>query len=176
MSLIDKLGAEKEAAAFYNTVNKTVTPQERNVIVRAGEVLAWAITWRVLLKLGVPLGVLVAIGLTILGSQATGEAPPGVVAGDEIKVIAREPGVAFDVLLFCNDPTTSVGKTPMTDAPAGGNRYIALRGTESVNWPDSPEGKNPTATHYVTAPDGNQRGEAVEVTKAAADCMKRRAK
>lgn len=176
MSLIDKLGAEKEAAAFYHTVDAAVTPQERNLIVRAGEVLAWAITWRVLLKLGVPIGVLIAIGVTVLGSQATGETPPLVATADEIKVIAREPGVAFDVTLFCNDPTTTVGKTPMTDAPAGGNRYVALRGTESVNWPDSPEGKNPTATHYVTAPDGNQRGEAVEVTKPAADCMKRRAR
>lgn len=175
MSLLDKLGAQKEAEAFYATVSAAVSPQERSLIIRAGEILAWAVTWRVLLKLGVPLGVLVAVGVTVLGSQATGETPPLVATQDEIKVIAREPGVAFDVLLFCNDPTAIVGKTPMTDAPAGGNRYVALRGTESVNWPDSPIGKNPTATHYVTAPDGNQRGEAVEVTKAAADCMKRRA-
>lgn len=176
MSLIDKLGAEKEAAAFYNTVDAAVTPTERNLIVRAAEILAWAVTWRVLLKIGIPLGVLTMISLTVFGSQVTGETPPLVASGDEIKIIAREPGVAFDVLLFCSDPTTTVGKTPMTDAPAGGNRYVALRGTESVNWPDSPEGKNPTATHYITAPDGRQTSEAVEVTKPAADCMKRKSK
>lgn len=108
--------------------------------------------------------------------QQVGGDPPLVDSGDTIKVIARAPGVAFDVAQFCNDPTTTVGKTPMTDAPAGGDRYIALRGTESVNWANSPPEKNPSAMHYVTAPDGRQNGEAVEVSKAAADCMKRRAK
>src|SRR3990167_9233193 len=68
--------------------------------------------------------------------QRVGVDPPLVDTGDEIKVIAQEPGVAFNVLQFCNDPTTTVGKTPMTDALAGGVRYIALRGTDSVNWAD----------------------------------------
>ena len=30
--------------------------------------------------------------------------------------------------------------------------------------------------HYVTAPDGRQHTEAVEVSKAAADCLKRKSK
>ena len=95
---------------------------------------------------------------------------------EPLNIIAREPGVAFNVLQFCQDPTTTVGKTVMTDALAGGVRYIALRGTESVNWADSPENRNPSAMHYVTAPDGNQLGEPVTVEGKAADCMKRRAK
>lgn len=176
MSLIDTLGAKKEAEAFYESVNLAVTPAERERIIAVGERLFWAIAWRVLLKLGVPVGALAAIALTILGSQAAGEPPPLVATNDEIKIIAREPGVAFDVTLFCNDPTTTVGKTPMTDAPAGGTRYVALRGTESVNWPDSPEGKNPAATYYVTTPDGRQSAEPVEVTKKAADCLKGKAR
>lgn len=127
-------------------------------------------------------GLLVAAGAFGAGymaapaAQQAGVDPPLVDTGDTIKVIAREPGVAFDVLLFCNDKTTTVGKTPMTDAPAGGDRYIALRGTESVNWANSPPERNPSAMHYVTAPDGRQNGEAVEVSKAAADCLKKKAK
>lgn len=177
MSLIDKLGAEKEASAFYHAVDDAVSPAERTVIVAAGEHLLWALAWRVLLKLGVPFGV-VAVLVTYGGLVASPDVASnvGIDTGDTIKIIAREPGVAFDVAQFCNDPTTTVGKTPMTDAPAGGTRYVALRGTESVNWPDSPEGKNPAATHYVTAPDGKQNTEPVEITKPAADCLKRRAK
>lgn len=176
MSLIDKLGAQKEASAFYHAVDDAVSPAERGVIIRAGELLLRAIAWRVLVKIGLPLGAIAAIGLTVLVSRATGETPPGVAAEPDINIVAREPGVAFDVLLFCNDPTTTVGKTPMTDALAGGDRYIAHRGTESVNWANSPPDKNLSAMHYVIAPDGRQNGEAVEVSKAAADCLKRRAK
>ena len=95
---------------------------------------------------------------------------------EPLNIIAREPGVAFNVLQFCQDPTTTVGKTVMTDALAGGVRYIALRGTESVNFADSPVGKNQSAMHYVVAPDGNQTSEAVEVTKDAYACLLKRAK
>ncbi len=177
MSLLDKLGAKTEAEAFWKEVDKDVDTAERNRIVKAAESLAWAVTWRVLLKLGMPLGALVFVGVVIAGSQITGETPPLTVSGgDTIKVIAKEPGAVFDVMLFCNDPTTKVGKTAMTDAPLGGTRYIASRGTESVNWADSPEDKNPSAVFYATGPNGSQTGLPVEITKPAADCLRKKAK
>lgn len=91
-------------------------------------------------------------------------------------IVAREPGVAYDVLAFCNDPATKVGITPMTDAPAGGNRYIANRGTETINWPDSPVGVNSAAMHYYIDSSGVQQQEPVEMTKPAAECFQKKAK
>lgn len=172
MSLLDALGAKKEAEVFYETVSAAVSPAERSLIIRAGEALLRAIAWRALLKVGVPLGVVAAIGLTIFGSQVTGETPPGIATAPEINVVAREPGVDYNVAAFCNDPTTNVGTLPATDN--AGTRYIASRGTEQVNWPDT--GASPVATHYWTDQFGVHLQEPVEVTKDAAACLKKKAK
>lgn len=167
MSLLDKLGVQTEAEAFYKVVDNAVPADKRNVIVQAGEVLAWAIVWRLALKVGVPLTALVFIGFTLFG---TGVATPA-----DVVVTAREPGVGYDVLGFCNDTSTKVGLTVLTDAPDGGVRYVALRGTESVNWPDSPPDKNTAATHYWVNPGGVQLHEPVEMTKPAVACFKSKA-
>lgn len=108
-------------------------------------------------------------------SKTTGVVPPET-GGTTITTVAREPGVSYNVAAFCADPATAVGKTPMVDAIAGGNRYVALRATESVNWPDSPIGGNPSAVHYWHDDKGVQLQEAVEVTKQAADCLRGKAK
>ncbi len=112
-----------------------------------------------------------------VSSNVAGVTPVGIESGETtIQVVAKEPGVAFDVVLFCNAPDVVIGRSAMTDAPNGGVRYIATRGTESVNWADSPEGQNPSAVYYVTQPNGTQTGLPVEVTKPAADCLKKKAK
>lgn len=177
MSLLDKLGVKKEAAAFWAAVQygeQAIPEDKKQEIVHAGEALGWAIAWRVLLKLGVPAGFLLTVGLTILGSQATGTAPPGIVQPTAIAVVAAERGTAYDVAAFCNDPSTKVIATVMTDAPNGGTRYLASRGIEQVNWADSPPGKNDNATHYYPNAQGVQQSEAVQVTKSAADCFKKK--
>lgn len=128
-------------------------------------------------------GFVVAAVLTVAGAvggvfKSHDLNPPASV----ITVAPKEEGVAYNVLAFCNDPATTVGKTPMTDAPAGGNRYIALRGTESINWPDSPVGVNPSAVHYYINSDptngavvGEQLSTPVEMTKDAAACFYQKA-
>lgn len=119
------------------------------------------------------IGWLITTAVVVGYSQIAGKAPPGVTP---VEIVAREPGPSYNVLGFCTDGATTVGLVPMLDAPNGGNRYIALRGTESVNWADSPVGQNPSAQHYWTGPDGKQNSELVEVTKDAAACLKRKVK
>ena len=101
---------------------------------------------------------------------------PGVSTGDTVKVVAREPGVSYNVTAFLKDPATSVGKMIMTDAPAGGTRYVAVRGTEQVNWADSPVGQNPSAKHYWITATVEHKSEDVEITKEAATLFKGKAK
>lgn len=99
--------------------------------------------------------------------------PDEVSGGSDVKVVAREPGVGYDVLAFCNDPSTKVVLgTPMEVA---GIHYVASRGQEQVDWKDSdPPGSNPNAVHYWIGPDGMQHSEAVEVTSPARDCFKKK--
>lgn len=111
---------------------------------------------------------------TFLSAGAGISTLPGATT-DPVSIVAREPGVLYNVEAFCKDPATTVGRMPLTDAPAGGVRYVALRGTESVNWADSPEGQNPAAKHYWNDAAGVQQSEDVEVTKDAASCLKGRA-
>lgn len=89
-----------------------------------------------------------------------------------LRIVAREPGVAYDVLALCNDPTTKgVLGFPSED---GSPRRQLVRGQELVSWVDS--GSNPNAMRYVFSVDGNQRSEAVEVTEAAAKCLRAKTK
>lgn len=89
----------------------------------------------------------------------------------EIKVIARAPGVSYNGLLFCNDPETKVELR--IDPQVVAARLIATRGTEEVNWVSDPN--NPVAMHYWIDPAGNTKSEPVEVTKAGADCLRKKA-
>jgi hypothetical protein len=112
---------------------------------------------------------------TVFFTQVLDTRPlPAPVGGkDEIKVVAREPGVDYDVAAFCADPATRVVLGVLLEVP--GTNYMALRGQESVNWKDTdPPGSNPNAIHYWIGPEGLQHSEEVEVTKPAADCLKKK--
>lgn len=142
--------------------------------------------WGWLLAIIVSLLTLIAVVVIFRAKPETAEVV-GIDTGDTIQVTPREVGVNFDVNRFCNDPDTKVSGAPMTDAPKGGNRYIASRGQESVNWPDSPEGENTAAMWYHPAAVGDKRhdgspavvgeqlSDTAEITKPAAECMKKKA-
>lgn len=172
MSLIDALGAQREAEEFYATVDAAVTPRERNLIIRAGERLLWAISWRVLLKLGLPLGALAAVAITIGGSQATQTTPPGVASEPAIEVVAREPGVQFQARQFVCDPATKVQPGMIQpDAVGPVLRFVREGNQETVDW-SSAGYTNPTGTHYKpdnTSEDANFDAAAIKCARQLAE-------
>lgn len=99
--------------------------------------------------------------------------PKGALPGDTtIKTIAREPGVGFDTLLFCNDPATRV-HGPTLPVPEDAGRLIAERGLEIVNWPGQ---GSIAAMHFYTDSQGINKSEPVEMTPASAACFEKKAK
>lgn len=97
-------------------------------------------------------------------------------APTETRIVAREPGVAYDVAAFCADPATKVTPDLFNYTEAAGASYTATRGTETITWRDSPPGANPIAAHYWIDAQGSQHQEAVEMTKPAAECFQKKAR
>lgn len=106
---------------------------------------------------------------TFLSAGAGISTLPGATT-DPLNVIAREPGPAYNVLAFCNDPATKVELRidPQVVAP----RLIARRGGEEINWIADPN--TPTAMRYWVTPNGTPAADPVEVTKAAGDCLRKK--
>lgn len=177
---MDKLGVKKEAEAFYQTVNATVTPAERDVIIKAGESLFWAIALRVLLKIGIPVSALGVIALTVLGSQATGQTPPGIATGPKTvvtQVVAFSPGTKFDVLAYCKN-AKKVYIVPATQITIGVTRRAENSPQDYVQWFDGTNietgSQNTSATRWYVGSDGKQASEpglSVE-SKEAVECMR----
>ena len=88
------------------------------------------------------------------------------------RIIAREPGVEYDVALFCNDPAT---KGSLGFSEDDSLRRQVTRGQEMITWVDS-RSANPGAVHYWVGPDSKQHSELVEVTEKAAECMRKKAR
>ena len=86
---------------------------------------------------------------------------------EPLNIIAREPGPAYDVRAFCNDPETTVVR-PTFPMPEDLGRLTARRGTEEVVWPG---GGSPVAMRYWLSPAGIQQSEPVDFTPKAAECF-----
>lgn len=92
----------------------------------------------------------------------------------EINVVPLEPGPGYDVLAFCNRPTSKV--VPGVPMEVPGVHYVLQDGTSQVDYKDTlPSGSNPTAQRYWITPDQVQHTETVQMTIPALECMKRKA-
>ena len=109
--------------------------------------------------------------LTMYLRPIRGLAPLPLPGDTTVQTVAREPGVAYDVLKFCNDPATKV-HGPTLPVPEDAGRLIAERGIEIVNWPGP---GSLAAQHYYTSSTGQNMSEPVEMTPAAAACMTKKA-
>lgn len=120
------------------------------------------------------------VGLMIFGVLAAANGllaligpAPIVRVGEKVEkiVAAREPGVAYSVLGFCEDQDTRVAYGASMEAP--GRHFVLTRGQELISWKDTdPPGSNPNAMRYWITPAGQQQAEPVEITRAAERCIR----
>lgn len=91
LRFIKLLGTEKEFQGVVEAVAKAVDEQERHAIWAAIFLFIRASSWRLILKFGLPVGAFATITLTVLGSQATGQTPIGIVSNDQPSVVLPTP-------------------------------------------------------------------------------------
>ena len=111
------------------------------------------------------MGLLLVVALvaaTIVYSQGTGKAPPGVV--QEKVASPLSPGSRFDVTAFCK----SAEHVVQAMAPdASGVKWVAVRPGETVEWVPNLTG---SAIHYYSDA-GVQKQEDVLVKEEARACL-----
>lgn len=153
---------------WLNWLNTSVSHTEREEGLR----LFKRTILRVLIAVGLPVGAITAIVLTIGGSQVTGQAPP-LVAGTGDTIKAFEPGTGFNVLDYCKmAKTVYVDNTPVARDSLGVKRIAAnVKDTDYIEWIDG--GNNTAATRYYVDKQGQNAHELVQVVDAAAvQCMR----
>ena len=109
------------------------------------------------------------LALVTVGLNAVSVPAPVKVGGP--KPIALSPGNTFDALAFCKGADrVIVGNINSMPGPETlGLKRAAIWGTQSVEWQDT--GSSGVAVHYWIS-DGVQQSEPVEVSQAAAACMR----
>lgn len=177
MNLIKLLGAEKEALELTSVVSQSVSPAERALIMSAVGRLVRAVGLRVLLKLGLPVGAIGAAMLVIAGSQATGEAPPGVAGTTErVEVAAKSGTDPYAGRLLACDPKAQVippTESVIQHSDSAGPVYTVARDNESIVW-SSANFTNPLATHWYLQ-DNRQVSEDALMDAEAISCVKKKA-
>lgn len=153
---------------WLNWLNTSVSHTEREEGLR----LFKRTLLRVLIAVGLPVGAVATILLTIGGSQVTGQAPP-LVAGTGDTIKAFEPGTGFNVLDYCKmAKTVYIDNSPVARDSPGVKRIAAnVKDVDYIEWIDG--GNNTAATRFFVNKQGKNDHELVQVVSAeAVQCMR----